>query len=73
MSEKLISVTECAKKKGISRQSVNHAISRGALPAEKVGNSYVIKKEDCEAYEPAREPVDRANRRWGKEKGTGTG
>jgi excisionase family DNA binding protein len=66
MPGKLISTMECAKKKGIARQSVLHAIKRGDLPAIQVGRGYAIEEEDCEAYEPALEPQERAKRRWKK-------
>jgi excisionase family DNA binding protein len=69
MAEQLVSVTQCAERKGITRQSVLQAIQRGDLSAEKVGNNYVIREADCEAYEPAREPGERARRRWKKVNG----
>lgn len=42
---KLMSVSEYARMKGISRQAVLKQIKKGKLKAEKVGRSYVIFKE----------------------------
>lgn len=40
---KYVTVTQYAKKHGISRQAVNKRIKKGKLKAKKVGNYYIIK------------------------------
>ena len=64
MSEKLISTEECARRKGVTRQAITAAVIRGDIPATKVGRTYVVKEEDCEAFTPA-SPQERG-RRGGK-------
>lgn len=59
----LLSVSECAERKGVKRQTIHAAIQRGALPAQLVGKYYVIRPEDCEAYQPIIERKDRARRK----------
>ena len=44
--EKLLSVKESAEKLGVNRQRVQTLITEGRLPAQKIGNSYVIKESD---------------------------
>ncbi len=46
--EKLLSVKESAEMLGINRQRVQALITERRLPAQKIGNSYVIKKSDLE-------------------------
>lgn len=46
-----MSVPEAAKILGTSRQNVNAAISRGALSAKKIGDSWVVRLEDVRAYQ----------------------
>jgi len=41
----MYSVTEYATLSGISRQAVLKQIKSGKLPAEKVGNTYIINQE----------------------------
>lgn len=68
--EELLSTTECAELKGVKRQTVIAAIERGALKARRIGKSYVIKRQDCDAYEPQMNVADRgrtgAKKRWGE-------
>lgn len=47
-NDKLLSVKETAKILGVNHQRVQALISQGRLPAQKVGNSYVIKEADLE-------------------------
>jgi hypothetical protein len=49
---KFLSVTETAKRKGMSRQGVHLAIRRGDLPADRVGHHFIIREEDCESWQP---------------------
>ena len=46
--EKLLSVKESAEILGVNRQRVQALISQDRLPAQKIGNSYVIKESDLE-------------------------
>jgi len=46
--EKLLSVKESAEILGVNRQRVQALIAEGRLPAQKIGNSYVIKESDLE-------------------------
>ena len=46
--EKLLSVKESAEMLGVNRQRVQALITEGRLPAQKIGNSYVIKESDLE-------------------------
>lgn len=43
-----ISVTEAAERLDISRSGVLKHITRGNLPAQKIGNQYIIKTTDLE-------------------------
>ena len=44
----LISSKEAAEKLGVSLRRVQALITSGKLPAQKIGNSYVLKKKDLE-------------------------
>lgn len=44
----LLSLKEAAEKLGVSARRVNQLIDEGKLPAQKVGNSYVISESDLE-------------------------
>ena len=47
-SEKLLSSRESARLLGVNRQRIQVLISQGRLPAQKIGNSYVIRREDLQ-------------------------
>ncbi len=47
-NDKLLSVVEAAERLGVNRQRVQVLITEGRLPAQKIGNSYVIKESDLE-------------------------
>lgn len=47
-NDKLLSVKEAAAILGVNHQRVQALISQGRLPAQKIGNSYVIKESDLE-------------------------
>ncbi len=47
-NDKLLSVKEVAQILGVNHQRVQALISQGRLPAQKIGNSYVIKESDLE-------------------------
>jgi predicted DNA-binding transcriptional regulator AlpA len=70
VSDKLISITECAERRGITRAAVHAAIKRGDLHAQKIGNTFAVKEADCDSYMPT-PPKERgakgAAKRWGKE------
>jgi len=44
----LISSKEAAKKLGLSLRRVQALITDGRLPAQKIGNSYVVNEKDLE-------------------------
>ncbi len=44
----LISSKEAAEKLGLSLRRVQALITSGKLPAQKIGNSYVVKESDLE-------------------------
>lgn len=44
--EKLISSKEAAEKLGLSLRRVQALITSGRLPAQKIGNSYVVNEKD---------------------------
>lgn len=50
----LMSTTEAAKLKGVSRQAILDAVRRGALNGQKVGGHYIVVKgnKKFEAWEP---------------------
>ena len=50
----LLSVTEAAERIGITRSAVQQAIQSGRLPAQRIGNRFVIRLADVVAYEVAR-------------------
>ncbi len=47
-NDKLLSVKESAEILGVNRQRIQVLITDGRLPAQKIGNSYVIKESDLE-------------------------
>ena len=47
-NEKLLSVKEAAAILGVNHQRVQVLITQDRLPAQKIGNSYVIKESDLE-------------------------
>lgn len=46
--DKLISTKEAAEKLGVSLRRVQALVTSGRLPAQKIGNSYVVREEDLE-------------------------
>jgi excisionase family DNA binding protein len=46
----LLSVPEAARLIGQTRQNLNAAISRGSLPARKIGETWVLRLEDVRVY-----------------------
>ncbi len=46
--EKLLSVAEAAERLGLHRTRINQLIRDGALPASRIGRSYVIREVDLE-------------------------
>lgn len=44
--DKLISTKEAAEKLGISLRRVQALVTSGRLPAQKIGNSYVMREDD---------------------------
>ena len=44
----LISSKEAAEKLGVSLRRVQALITSGRLPAQKIGNSYVVREKDLE-------------------------
>ena len=44
----LISTKEASEKLGLSMRRVQVLINSGRLPAQKIGNSYVVKESDLE-------------------------
>jgi excisionase family DNA binding protein len=66
---RLLSVTECARHHAVTRKTVQRAIQRGALAAERVGHIWVITEEACARYQPIRDPQVKGRRgaeaRWG--------
>ncbi len=47
--DNLISTKEAAEKLGLSLRRVQALITVGRLPAQKIGNSYVVREKDLEA------------------------
>lgn len=45
-SMNLLSLKEAAEKLGVSARRVNQLIDENKLPAQKIGNSYVINEDD---------------------------
>lgn len=46
--DNLISTKEAAEKLGVSLRRVQALVTSGRLPAQKIGNSYVVREEDLE-------------------------
>jgi excisionase family DNA binding protein len=49
---KLLSTSECAERKGVSRIAIYKAIKRGDLAAIPSGRSFKVKQEVCDKWEP---------------------
>jgi hypothetical protein len=56
MSERLLSVAEAAREKGVSRQAVHLAIKAGRIPAKKVWPRWMVlaHQEQFKAWAPRR-------------------
>jgi excisionase family DNA binding protein len=69
---RLLSTTECARQHGVTRATIHAAIKRRALPALRVGRSWVITQEACAGYQPVCDPRARgaiaAAARWSKQR-----
>ncbi|MGI8468974.1 MAG: helix-turn-helix domain-containing protein [Pyrinomonadaceae bacterium] len=64
-NDKLLSVKEVAQILGVNHQRVQALISQGRLPAQKIGNSYVIKESDLQLVEDrptGRPPKDKSEK-----------
>ena len=48
----LLSVSECAKRRGLTPEGIRDLIRRNRLPARKIGSQFVGRAEDLAAYEP---------------------
>jgi excisionase family DNA binding protein len=57
--DKLLSVTEVSELGEISRQRVLQIIEAGDLQAEKVGNTFIINKNDFDAWSSSRRDAGR--------------
>jgi excisionase family DNA binding protein len=60
---KLISVSEAAEQKGVSREAVYQAIRRGQLRVRRVLGRIGVVRESLERYEPRLEKVAAGRRR----------
>jgi excisionase family DNA binding protein len=63
----LISSKEAAKKLGVSIRRVQALITSGKLPAQKIGNSYVVQEKDLELVknrQPGRPPRKSGNQHF---------
>jgi hypothetical protein len=58
----LITVADCAARKGVSVQAVNSAIKRGAIPAQKVGPLWLMTERACNDYSPAKSYSERGKK-----------
>lgn len=71
MEEKLLTVTEAARARGVSSTAIYSAITQGRLPARRMLNRWAINEKDLTRYQP----TQRGNRlgpkgRGGRPKGT---
>jgi excisionase family DNA binding protein len=48
----LLTLAQAAARLGISRQRLHGLIRAGRLPAERLGNAWVLKEADLAAYTP---------------------
>lgn len=49
---KLLTVTQAAELKGVTTHAVRWAIRNGKLASQKIGNGYVLRPADVEAWTP---------------------
>ncbi len=47
-----LTVSQAAKKRGVSRQAILHLITEGKLQATRIGRNWLIHKRDLAAYTP---------------------
>jgi excisionase family DNA binding protein len=47
-----LTITQAAELRGVSRQAIYESISRGTLPATKLGNQWLITRKDLRAFRP---------------------
>ena len=61
----LISTTEAAERKGVTRQTVANAINRGVLNGQKIGHSIVVMVDKTfEKWEPMKVRQAAGRARW---------
>lgn len=51
----LMSVTQVAALKGVTRRAVLSAITAGTLPAQRVGRQWLLRPADLERWQPRRD------------------
>jgi excisionase family DNA binding protein len=63
-----LSITECARRHGVTRKTIHRAIERGALQAERVGHVWVVQEDACVNFTPLKDPREKGRRgmavRW---------
>jgi excisionase family DNA binding protein len=59
MTEELLSPSQAAQIVGCHNDTIRRAIEAGFLPAQRVGRSWIIKREDIEAWIQAGKPNHR--------------
>ena len=64
----LISTTEAAERKGVSRQAIVDAIDRGDMKGQKIGHSIVVLVDKAfESWEPMKVRQAAGRARWEKQ------
>jgi len=66
----LLSVTQAATELGVNPDSLRQAILQGRLAAQKIGNAWIVRRADLDAYRQRR---PNAQRKPGKAKKDGGG
>ena len=52
METELLSIPQCAQRRGVTRAALYLAIERGDLRATRLSRNYVVTRADCDVYTP---------------------
>lgn len=50
--EELLTVTQAAELRGVTRQAINHLIRQGKLPPVEIAGKRFVRRGDVEKFEP---------------------
>jgi excisionase family DNA binding protein len=52
--DELLTVTQAAELRGVTRQAINHLIRQGKMPTVEIAGRRFVRRKDVEGFEPDR-------------------